>query len=98
RIAEHRLERRQVAVDVVEDGEHGVAYGGTSRVAVRRRGMPDASAIAASTSARIARSERDATSGSARPSTCTYVRLPSPRSSESSGTTAKIRSARTNFP
>ena len=46
----------------------------------------------------IAASERDATSGSAIPSTWTSVRRPSPRSGPSSGTSAKIRSARTNFP
>ena len=37
----------------------------------RRRGIPAASVSAASTSARIARSERDATIGSPSPSTCT---------------------------
>src|SRR4051812_40545771 len=60
--------------------------------------MPAASVSAASTSAKIARSDRDATIGSLSPSTCTYVRRPSPRSSASSGITANTRSARTNFP
>src|SRR5439155_517874 len=42
--------------------------------------------------------ELDATRGSARPSTWTYVRRPSPRSPGSSGTRANIRSARTSLP
>src|SRR5579884_1769979 len=49
-------------------------------------------------SARIARSVREAITASGIPSTQTRVRAPDPRSSAGSGSTAKIRSARTYLP
>jgi len=49
-------------------------------------------------SARIARPLRDAISASGIPSTQTRVRAPEPRSSAGSGSTPKMRSARTYLP
>src|SRR5204862_41725 len=63
-----------------------------------RRGHPAAARRGALRAARVARYRRAATSGPAKPSTRTYARRRSPRSSLSSGTTAYTRSARTHFP